>query len=86
MKKADMILILLLIFGVVLLIFSTKIVLLLTGRNLEKQEIDTTVLSTGFKYNVDQVSEPEGLLKEIFIRGWVFNPLIKKAKGMLGYF
>ena len=38
MKKADMILILLLIFGVVLLIFSTKIVLLLTGRNLEKQE------------------------------------------------
>lgn len=79
MKKADMILILLLIFGVVLLIFSTKIVLLLTGRNLEKQEIDTTVLSTGFKYNVDQVSEPEGLLKEIFIRGWVFNPSYQKS-------
>ncbi len=45
---------------------------------MEKQEIDTTVLSTGFKYNVDQVSEPEGLLKEIFIRGMGFQSLLSK--------
>jgi hypothetical protein len=79
MKKADKILVLFLIFGVVLLIYSTKIVLLLTGRNLEKQEIDTSVLSTGFKYNVDQVSDPEGLMKEVFIRGWIFNPSYQKS-------
>lgn len=79
MKKADKILVLFLIIGVVLLIFSTKIVLLITGKNLEKQQIDTSVLSTDFKYNVDQVSEPEGLLKEIFISGWVFNPSYQKS-------
>ena len=79
MKKADKILALFLIIGVVLLIFSTKIVLLITGRSLEKQQIDTSVLSTDFKYNVDQVSEPEGLLKEIFFSGWVFNPSYQKS-------
>lgn len=78
MKKADKLFLLLLLLGFVLLIFSTKIVLLVTGKNLEKKQIDTSDLSLDLKYEVDRIFEPEGLLKEIYIRGWVFNPSYQK--------
>jgi len=79
LKKADKIYLLLLIFGLILFAFSTKIVLLVTGRNLDKKQIDISIMSPDIVHTIDQISDPEGLFKEVFVRGWAFNKSYQKS-------
>jgi hypothetical protein len=73
MNKSYKILLVFVVAGLILLLFSTKIVLLMTGNALEKKQIDTTITSPDLHYYIDIISPPEGLLKSIFIRGWAFD-------------
>lgn len=58
---------------VALFVFSTKIILLLTGNTLEGEKIEFTNLSPDVNFHIDRISSPEGLLKEVVIEGWAFN-------------
>ncbi len=59
--------------GLILLLFSTRIVLLATGHYLEKKEIDTAIISPDVLFNFDQFGSTGGLLKTYYIRGWALN-------------
>lgn len=73
MSKRSRILIVVALTGLVLLLFTTRIVLLATGYYLEKKEIDTTSLSPDVLFNFDQFGSTGGLLKTYYIRGWALN-------------
>jgi hypothetical protein len=58
---------------VALFVFSTKIILFITGNTLKGEQIDTTTLSPDVKYHIDRISSPEGIMKKVTIEGWAFN-------------
>lgn len=62
-----------LIIAVVLLLFSTKIALLVSGFNMQKKNADSFVQNQELKYGVDEITSPEGMLKTVRVHGWAFN-------------
>ena len=64
----------LVILAVVLVLFSTKIALLVSGYNMPKKNADILPQNQEVKFWVDKITSPEGLLKTVRIHGWAFNP------------
>lgn len=64
----------LVILAVVLLLFSTKIALMMSGYNMVKKNADFFPQNKEIQLYVDKVISPEGKLKTVQIRGWAFNP------------
>ena len=64
----------LVILAVVLILFSTKIALLVSGFNMQKKNADSFVQNQELKFGVDEITSPEGLLKTVRVHGWAFNP------------
>lgn len=59
--------------GVVLLLFSTRLILMLTGYKLSKEQIDTTVLAQDIAFSIDNINTPKGLLDLVYFNGWAFD-------------
>jgi hypothetical protein len=73
MKTRTKGLIVFILIGLVLLLFSTRIILLLTGHKLSKEQIDTTVLSRDIAFSVDNINKPKGILELVYFNGWAFD-------------
>ena len=75
MKTRNKVLIVLLLFGIVLLFSSTKILLTVTGYNLKKQDIDVSMATEeSVNYHIGKFSSPEGIMRIISFEGWALNP------------
>ena len=73
MSKRSKIIMAVALTGLILLLFSTRIVLLVTGYYLEKKDIDTTDTSADVMFNFDQFASTGGLMKTYYIRGWALH-------------
>lgn len=73
MKKNKWLILIIIAISVVLLLSSTKIVLLLTGYNLEKKKLDNTPLSEDIVFWLEKFSEQKGVLNVISFEGWAIN-------------
>jgi len=67
-------LILFILLGMTLLFLSTKITLIASGYALEKKIcLDAFVLSNDIKFNIERLTDPEGILNIVRFEGWAFN-------------
>lgn len=67
----------LVILWLILIFFSTDLILLATGNRLQQVYIDTTVLSPNIRYNIERFSSPEGILGVVNFEGWALNTTYK---------
>jgi hypothetical protein len=73
-KVKNKFLALFILLGITLLFSSTKIVLIASGYVLEKKiYLDTFVFSNDIKFNIERLTDPEGILNIVRFEGWAFN-------------
>ncbi len=60
--------------AVLLLLFSTKIALFISGFHMEKNPADTIAQNNDVKAWVDRFTSPEGIFKAVEVNGWAINP------------
>lgn len=66
-------LIVFILIGIVLLLFSTRIILLLTGYSLSKVQIETKNFSQDIAWSIDNINAPVGILDLVYFNGWAFD-------------
>lgn len=59
--------------GLVLLLFSTRLILILTGYSLSKVQIETKNLSQDIAWSIDSINAPAGILDVVYFNGWAFD-------------
>lgn len=73
MNKKHKLLIAIVVLWLVLFLFSTKIVLLLSGYYLPSSPSHDIQLSETINFHIERFSEPEGVLGVVRFEGWAFN-------------
>ena len=67
--------------GIILLIFSTPMVLRFSGNHFATNAIDTDAVPNDVVWSISKFTEPNGMLESVYFEGWAFDKAAPSVAG-----